>query len=119
MRRALTLLGLPGSEVSVLFVNAARMRELNFCYRGQDKVTDVLSFPMEGGPPIPANVLGDVVVCIPRAVEQSREYGVTLSAELRRLLIHGLLHLLGYDHETSAYQKRRMQAKERELLDAL
>ncbi len=95
------------------------MREINYRYRDQDKVTDVLSFPMAGGPPIPADVLGDIVVCVPRAVQQAREYDVTLAMELRRLLIHGLLHLVGYDHEISAYQDRKMRLKEQELLHAL
>lgn len=119
MRRALTLLGLDRAEVSVLLVGSLGMRKLNARYRGQDKVTDVLSFPMGGGPDLPSGVLGDIVICVPRAVSQAADYGVTEGEEIRRLLIHGLLHLLGYDHELNAYQKKKMTTKERELIHAL
>lgn len=108
------------------------MRKLNLLYRGLDKTTDVLSFPLTDhvtdrvpdqsnakGMPLPGNALGDIVVSIPMAVAQAETYGVSFRNELLRLLIHGLLHLIGYDHEKNAYQKKRMQTKERELIDAL
>ena len=100
------------------------MRKLNLRYRGVDKTTDVLSFPLTDqvtnrGIPWPGNALGDIVVSIPRAVAQAETYGVSFRNELLRLLIHGLLHLIGYDHEKNAYQKKRMQTKEMELIDAL
>lgn len=104
------------------------MRKLNLRYRGLDKTTDVLSFPLadqatdwvtKKGVLLPGNALGDIVVSIPRAVAQAETYGVSFRNELLRLLIHGLLHLIGYDHEKTAYQKKRMQTKERELIDAL
>lgn len=119
MRRALSLLGLDRAEVSVLLVGNRGMRNLNARYRGQDKVTDVLSFPMGGGPDMPCEVLGDIVICVPRAVSQASDYGVTAGEEIRRLLVHGLLHLLGYDHEVGPYQKKKMMTRERELIDAL
>jgi probable rRNA maturation factor len=85
-----------------------------------ERPTDVLSFPMnEGESEAPAGLLGDIVICVPRALAQSREYGVPFYEELLRLLVHGLLHLLGYDHERGAHQKRKMEKKERELLNAL
>ncbi len=64
-------------------------------------------------------VLGDIVICIPQVIIQARDYDNTFYDELLRLLIHGLLHLLGYDHEKNTYQKRKMKKKERELLNAL
>jgi probable rRNA maturation factor len=96
------------------------MRELNSRYRGIEKATDVLSFPLSDNvSPKDSGPLGDIVICVPRTQSQSREYGVRFYSELLRLLIHGLLHLLGYDHEIGAYQKRKMEKKERELLNAL
>jgi probable rRNA maturation factor len=96
------------------------MRALNAHYRGMARPTDVLSFPMsEGDSLVPGGLLGDIVICVPKALSQSQEYGVSFYDELLRLLVHGLLHLLGYDHERGSYQKRKMERKERELLDAL
>jgi probable rRNA maturation factor len=96
------------------------MRELNARYRGIEKATDVLSFPLSDNvSPKDSGPLGDIVICVPRTQSQAREYGVRFYSELLRLLIHGLLHLLGYDHEIGAYQKRKMEKKERELLNAL
>ena len=125
--RALRLLGLSSSELSVVFVNSERMRRINARYRRIDKATDVLSFPMSGprqggGMRFPGEnfgPLGDIVICVPKALAQADEYGITFPEELLRLLIHGLLHLVGYDHEIDAYQKRKMENKERRLLDAL
>jgi probable rRNA maturation factor len=96
------------------------MTALNAHYRGMGSPTDVLSFAMsEGDSPAPGGLLGDIVICVPKAVSQSDEYGVALYDELLRLLVHGLLHLIGYDHERGSYQKRKMEKKERELLNAL
>lgn len=121
------MLDLSRTELSVVFVNSDRMRGLNARYRGIDHPTDVLSFPLsEGVPPgrkhpLPAGFLplGDIVICVPKALEQSTKYGLTFREELLRLLIHGLLHLVGYDHEINAYRKRKMEAKEKELIDTL
>jgi rRNA maturation RNase YbeY len=108
------------------------MKSLNAEYRGIPRETDVLSFPLDVEPtqraaarplpfapcPLPV-LLGDIVISVPRASRQAREYGVAFPAELRRLLIHGLLHLAGFDHEKGRYQKARMEKKEKELLYAL
>ncbi len=64
-------------------------------------------------------ILGDLVINLPKAKRQASEHGVSFSEELRRLIIHGLLHLAGYDHEKNRYQKRKMKLKEKELLFAL
>ena len=82
-------------EVSVSFKTELEIRELNRQYRGKDKPTDVLSFP--GFPNQPA--LGDIVICLNIAEEQARRYAHSFERELAFLAVHGLLHLLGYDHE--------------------
>jgi probable rRNA maturation factor len=107
-------------------VNDRRMRILNCQYRGIDRTTDVLSFPQisdssNHGSRITdhESVLGDIVVNIHRAEGQAAEYGLTLDEELKRLLIHGLLHLTGYDHEKGGYAERKMKDKTRYLLARL
>jgi probable rRNA maturation factor len=112
------------------------MKMLNRTYRGVDKTTDVLSFPQlsaEEMKSISAIVkiselldsqtsellLGDIVINLHRAIKQAIEHGITLNEELKRLTIHGLLHLLGYDHEKNKYQKKKMELKEKELFDTL
>lgn len=119
MGRALRLLGLHAAELSVLFVNSRRMADLNSRYRGVAGPTDVLSFQMTEFVMSDTSILGDIVICVPKVVSQAKEYGVTFYDELLRLLLHGLLHLIGYDHERSAYQRRRMEKKERELMHAV
>ena len=114
------LLGLQKSELSVMFVGSRMMARLNYTYRGKKGTTDVLSFPMDScnqNSPCPA--LGDIVICVPSALVQAREYNILFYEELLRLLIHGLLHLSGYDHERNDYQKIRMRKKERELINAI
>jgi probable rRNA maturation factor len=96
-------------ELSLALVTDRRMRALNQEWRGKDRPTDVLSFPQHGAS------VGDVVISLDTARRQSREGGWSLSAELRRLLAHGLLHCLGHDHHT-AREARRMAAAERRLL---
>ena len=93
--------GRNSAEVSVVFVDDGEMRNLNRNYRGINKSTDVLAFPMNEGrfAAINPDLLGDVVVSVPRAREQAEARGHSLERELTCLLIHGLLHLLGYDHE--------------------
>ena len=99
--------------VAVALVSDARMRALNRRYRKQDRVTDVLSFPAAGsGPwPAPAGVrhLGDIVIARGRARRQGCEAGHGPGAELRLLALHGLLHLLGYDHEDDAGRMARVE----------
>ncbi len=121
-------------EIGILFVNDRRIREMNRHYRGIDRVTDVLSFsqleemaesPGQGrmlgvsgmtDVPVP---FGDIIIGLHQARRQAKEYGLTLSVEISRLLVHGLLHLIGYDHEKGGPQARTMRAKERELLGVL
>lgn len=102
----------PGAEVSLLLCNDSLIRELNGRYRGIDSATDVLSFP-QGDP----RLLGDVVISVETAERQASEYGVTVQEEVERLLAHGVLHLLGYDHESES-EAEVMRAKEEALLAA-
>ncbi|UCD35472.1 MAG: rRNA maturation RNase YbeY [Nitrospiraceae bacterium] len=125
-RSALNILSLASppsreSELSILFVGDRAMRVLNRDYRGCDRSTDVLSF--EAAVPVTegeaAHIMGDIVICVPKAELQARASGVEFHDEIIRLLIHGTLHLLGYDHEQSSREARKMSKKEREISDAL
>ncbi len=93
------------------------MRTLNYAWRNKDRTTDVLSFPFRGGrfPAIQPDLLGDIVISVPTAARQADEAGHSLSVELERLLVHGLVHLLGYDHERGRKDARCMERKERQL----
>jgi len=126
----MTAAGLPACELSLTLTTDASIRALNREYRKKDRATDVLSFSQieERGrarvaPRAVRNIegmpLGDVVISIDTALAQSREYDVAPSERLRTLLIHGFLHLLGYDHERSPAQARKMFARERELAAAI
>ncbi len=117
-RTTLVELGFGGAELSVALVGAAEMAELNARWRGRERPTDVLSFPALDGEPLPAPglVLGDVVVCVPVAEAQARRAGHGIERELETLLVHGILHLVGYDHERSRTDARRMFALQRRLL---
>lgn len=105
------------SEISILFVNDEEIRELNSRYRNIDRPTDVLSFPQqeEDLPELDASLLGDVVVSVETARKQAAEHQLTIEEELVLLIIHGLLHLLDYDHERSKKEKVRMKKKTLEL----
>lgn len=107
-------------EVSITFVDDAMIQELNNEYRGIDQVTDVLSFAQDDGfefEPIPGlpRILGDIVISLPQAVVQATDYGHSLQREVGYLTAHGLLHLLGYDHQEQA-EKQIMRAKEEEIM---
>ena len=119
IQQLLNLIGEGESEVSIEFVGDVRMRRLNRLYRKKDRTTDVLAFASReaGGPPSP--MLGDVVVSVPKAMRQAESLGHSISEELARLLIHGILHLVGYDHERSGQEARRMRRKEQALLATL
>jgi probable rRNA maturation factor len=111
--------------LSVCFVDDDEMRGLNAGWRGKDRTTDVLSFPQiddEDGAVEPAageKQLGDVVISVPRASAQAADGGWTVDEELSRLLLHGMLHLLGYDHETDEEEARKMRRIENEAAAAL
>jgi len=128
-RRLMAVLGVAGCELSVVIAADDFVRALNREFRGKDRATDVLSFsqleeaPSETAhprrPPAAGAELGDVVISVDTARRQARYLGVAPTARMRTLLVHGLLHLLGYDHERSPAEARRMFARERELAAAL
>ncbi len=124
------ILGLEQDELSLALVDDAEIRALNAVYRKRDRPTDVLAFALtedvSPGVPVPVattprkgRVLGDVVISIDTAATQARDDGVEIGARLDALLVHGVLHLLGYDHERSPAEERRMQRKERAVRAAL
>ncbi len=101
-----------------MFVSDSRIRQLNKEYRGLDRPTDVLAFSMRDGEDAQINpgILGDIVVSTEMAQRQGDEIGWGLEKEVYKLLIHGLLHLIGYDHETDPDEAARMQQKEDEVI---
>ncbi|MBI5560176.1 MAG: rRNA maturation RNase YbeY [Deltaproteobacteria bacterium] len=120
-------LGLSGCEVSIVLTDNPGMKELNRKYRRINKPTDVLSFPMESPPALPFKkgaaprdiMLGDIVISTEKAREQAKEYGAGFYEEMTRLLIHGVLHLIGYDHVKGGSRAKRMKEKEEGLLKAV
>lgn len=110
------------AEISVTFVDNARIAELNAQYRNKNMPTDVLSFPMgENGvydidEDNGCKILGDIVISMERAMEQAELYGHSLQREVAYLTVHSMLHLLGYDHETSGLEAVRMREKEEAVL---
>jgi probable rRNA maturation factor len=102
------------AELSVALIGNAEIGELNKAYRKKSYPTDVLSFPVEGAP-MAGNLLGDVVISVEKAREQARERGHTENEEIVTLLIHGVVHLLGYDHERSAKEARTMRRVENKI----
>ena len=114
------------AEVSVSFVSNNEIKNLNKVYRNKDSVTDVLSFPLtsedgteEINPETGAVQLGDVVISLETAVKQAQNYGHSLEREIGFLTVHSMLHLLGYDHETSQLDQRIMLEKEESVLEKL
>lgn len=114
------------AEVSVSFVSNSEIRNLNKIYRNKDSVTDVLSFPLTGedgtveiNPDTKAVQLGDVVISLETAVKQAQNYGHSLEREIGFLTVHSMLHLLGYDHETSQLDQCIMREKEESVLEKL
>lgn len=106
---------------NVIFVDSDKITELNRNYRGIDRETDVISFALEDGE---ANInfefgrlLGDIYICVPKMKAQAQEYGHSLTREMGFLTVHGLLHLLGYDHMEKEEEKI-MFKKQKEILDA-
>lgn len=105
------------SIFAVAFISDRRMKQLNQFFRGKNSTTDVLSFPHESDVFEPhSNNLGDIVISIEQAQKQAIENGLTLEVEIKQLILHGLLHLCGYDHETD---NGEMNARELELRDKL
>lgn len=113
------------AEISVTFVDNEQIREMNSQYRDKDAETDVLSFPMgENGEydenhATGAKILGDIVLSVPKAMEQAKLYGHSLEREIGYLTAHSMLHLLGYDHEEGGLARVRMREKEETVMQQL
>lgn len=111
-------MGCRDRELSILFTGDRQMAALNRKYLGRDGSTNVLAFPMGDGttPIMTLRMLGDIVVSVDTAVAQSRESGESVEETIYRLLIHGLLHLLDWDHERSTADADRMEKEQARLL---
>lgn len=105
-------------EVSLSFVLNNEIQALNKQYRGKDRATDVLSFPMEGPPDAPEKLLGDIVISVEKMAEQAADYGHSLQREMIYLIVHSTLHLMGYDHMTED-DKQRMREQEEIIMQRL
>lgn len=108
------------AEVSVTFTDNEKIHALNREYRNVDRPTDVLSFPLSDGEDYDTDgdavLLGDIVISLERAQTQAEEYGHSFEREVAFLTVHSMLHLLGYDHETSPEDEREMFARQDEIL---
>jgi probable rRNA maturation factor len=119
--RVLSAVGESQSELSLELTGDRRMRRLNREYLKKDRPTDVLAFPIReavmprGVRPV-THMLGDVVISLPTAVRQAKKAGRSIDDELAMLLVHGVLHLCGYDHERNPREAARMSRRERVLL---
>jgi len=109
--KMLDAIGKSESSVTIAFVSDSKIRTLNKTFRGIDKPTDVLSFPAEE-----TNELGDIAISVETAARQAKENGLTLTGEIAQLILHGLLHLSGYDHETDNGQMNREELRLRKKL---
>jgi len=109
--RALNVIGKSESSATIAFVSDKRIRELNRQFRGIDKATDVLSFPAEE-----EFNLGDIAVSVETAALQAKENGLPFDQEIAQLILHGLLHLCGYDHETDNGEMNRLELRLRRKL---
>ena len=118
VQQIMTYLGCADKELSVVFGSDRMLQELNRIYRHKDSPTNVLAFPQRPtyeGEPATA-ILGDVIVSLPTAAREACVLQQALEERVVYLLLHGILHLLGYDHERSAAQRRCMEALERQVL---
>ena len=111
-------MGYSHHELSVLITGNREIKELNQTYRGLDQPTNVLAFPMQEGEfaSISPSLLGDIAISAEKATEEAKEAGITVDERMSQLLIHGILHLIGYDHETGEEGADKMERKSLELI---
>ena len=117
--KILELIDQDRAELSLAIVDNREMQKLNAKFRNKNYPTDVLSFPSDAVVPTGARVLGDVIISVDKADNQAKERGRTLDNEMVTLLIHGVLHLLGYDHERSAKDAGIMRRREKKIYRSL
>lgn len=117
--KCLSLEGVKSSIFSIIFIDDEKMQELNNTYRGIDRTTDVLSFAFEDNEEVIGSnrILGSIFVSIPKMEEQAREYGHSKTRELSFLVVHGLLHLLGYDHTKGEKEEKEMFSRQELVLN--
>ena len=116
--QALRAVGASNRSATIVFVPDKQIKELNRRFRGKDSVTDVLSFPSKAEP-FEAEFkshLGDVVISVERAAVQAGRCGLSFSGEVKQLILHGLLHLCGYDHETDQGEMNRLELRLRKKM---
>jgi probable rRNA maturation factor len=119
LRLVLSLVLGSSAEVAIRFCDVAEMQEANLRFRGKNKPTDVLSFPPGPFASAEVPILGDILICLPVCYRQAREARQSLSAEVERMMIHGVTHLLGYDHERSDMAWRVQTNLEKSLVREL
>ena len=115
------------AELSIALVGQGKMRALNKKYRGKNRVTDVLAFPeskvllekFKVGPAQKIRGLGEIVICLREVKKNAKRFGSIFEKELARVLIHGILHLLGYDHEKAEAEAKKMEEKQEYYLSQL
>ena len=118
IKRVMTHENITKASFSIVFVGNEKIQELNKNYRGIDRVTDVISFAFEDNMDFKFDdlrILGEIYICIPRMIEQAKEYGHSETRELAFLTVHGLLHLLGYDHMTKEDEELMFKVQEEVL----
>ena len=117
----LNALDYPDAELSILIVDDQQIAQLNRQYLNREGPTNVIAFPMRQGrfSDIAPNLLGDVVISADTARREAQSAGTSMQDRFDQLLIHGILHLLGYDHENTAAETQKMEAKTNELLQLL
>jgi probable rRNA maturation factor len=111
--KAATAIGRNGSSATIAFVSDQSIRRLNRQFRGVDKATDVLSFPADDSDNLN---LGDIAISVETAAKQATENGLAFDEEVAQLILHGLLHLCGYDHETDNGEMNRLEVRMRKKL---
>ena len=116
--KALRAIGEDSRSATIVFVSDDAIKKLNRRFRGRNLATDVLSFPTEAEPfeVDDGSHLGDVVISVERAAAQAKANGLSFSSEVEQLILHGLLHLCGYDHESDKGQMNRLELKLRKQL---
>lgn len=120
-KRILNALGYPDAQLSILIVDDVQIAQLNTTYLNHDGPTNVISFPMQEGPfaDLTPDLLGDVVISADTAFREANDAGMPMVVRFNQLLIHGILHLVGYDHIHSAEEAEIMDAKSNELLEQI
>jgi probable rRNA maturation factor len=121
VRVILGALDCPDGEISILIVDDPQMEKLNWKYLNRNGPTNVIAFPMREGEfsHLSPQLLGDVVISTETAAKEAQNSDMSVEQRLKELLVHGILHLLGYDHETSGQDARKMEGRSQKLLELI